>query len=62
MADQQVLTSDQIIACIQEIMSGTAPSSQVGAFLFALRGTYPTLCLRASNEPSADLALSPIIR
>lgn len=38
MADQQVLTSDQIIACIQEIMSGTAPSSQVGAFLFALRG------------------------
>ncbi len=41
MADQQVLTSDQIIACIQEIMSGTAPSSQVGAFLFALRGTDP---------------------
>jgi anthranilate phosphoribosyltransferase len=38
LADQQVLTSEQIVACIEEIMSGTAPSSQVGAFLFALRG------------------------
>ncbi len=69
MADQQVLTSDQIIACIQEIMSGTAPSSQVGAFLFALRGTDPsprfcpamTLHLNAPISPSGDRISSDVL-